>query len=94
MLLLLSVGQELPFVLSKLKQMDYLVYRHLQSGFQRYAECVGMVDTGYFKRSERQVLAKMNPFTRLNNNDENENEINVNDYIGENNRRTSDDIYR
>jgi hypothetical protein len=50
MLLLLSVGQELPFVLSKLKQMDYLVYRHLQSGFQRYAECVGMVDTGYFKR--------------------------------------------
>lgn len=49
--------------------MDNDVYRHLQRNFQRYAECVGMVDTGYFKRSERHALVSINPFASLDNED-------------------------
>ncbi|VDI23041.1 Hypothetical predicted protein, partial [Mytilus galloprovincialis] len=81
-----QTGQGLRFVLDKLKQMDYRVYRHLQSNFQRYAECVGMVDTGYFKRSDRHALISINPFTSLDNNDD------ATGYID--NSRSVDDVYK
>lgn len=85
-----QTGQDLPFVLGKLKQMDIQVYRHLQRSFQRYAECVGMVDTGYFKRSERNALAKINPFAGINGGDD----VNVNDYSDVGNNRDVQDVYR
>jgi hypothetical protein len=31
--------------------MDGGMYKQLQGDFQRYAGCIGIVDTGYFKRS-------------------------------------------
>lgn len=44
-------GHPLRSVLLLLREMDGNVYKQLQVDFQRYAGCIGIVDTGYFKRS-------------------------------------------
>lgn len=44
-------GHPLRSVLLALREMDGGMYKQLQGDFQRYAGCIGIVDTGYFKRS-------------------------------------------
>ena len=56
MYLFLVTGQDLRNVLVTLRQINGNVYRQLRSEFQDYARCVGVVDTGYFKRSTDAVL--------------------------------------
>ncbi|XP_048753645.1 uncharacterized protein LOC125664888 isoform X2 [Ostrea edulis] len=46
-----KTGHPLRSVLLALREMDGGMYKQLQGDFQRYAGCIGIVDTGYFKRS-------------------------------------------
>ncbi|XP_033748413.1 uncharacterized protein LOC117333291 [Pecten maximus] len=44
-------GRSIDSVLTLLREFDIAAYKHFQFLFNNYAACVGMVDTGYFKRS-------------------------------------------
>ncbi|KAK3084786.1 hypothetical protein FSP39_019001 [Pinctada imbricata] len=46
-----STGRDLQNVLITLRHINVNAYQQLRNEFQRYAACVGVVDTGYFKRS-------------------------------------------
>lgn len=65
-----KTGHPLRSVLLLLREMDGNVYKQLQVDFQRYAGCIGIVDTGYFKRSPASdSLSKRTPQSSMGNND-------------------------
>ena len=55
-------GHPLRSVLLALREMDGSVYKQLQVDFQRYAGCIGIVDTGYFKRSSASDMKSKRTF--------------------------------
>lgn len=63
-------GHPLRSVLLLLREMDGNVYKQLQVDFQRYAGCIGIVDTGYFKRSPApDSFSKRTPQSSTGHND-------------------------
>ncbi|XP_061162452.1 uncharacterized protein LOC133171683 [Saccostrea echinata] len=60
-----KTGHPLRSVLLALREMNGVMYKELQNNFQRYAGCIGIVDTGYFKRS----AALVSPYKRTLDND-------------------------
>ncbi|OWF36422.1 uncharacterized protein LOC110441707 [Mizuhopecten yessoensis] len=44
-------GRSIDSVLVLLRDFDIYAYEHFQYLFNNYAACIGMVDTGYFKRT-------------------------------------------
>ncbi|XP_062614826.1 uncharacterized protein LOC134276611 [Saccostrea cucullata] len=61
-----KTGHPLRSVLLALREMNGVMYKELQNNFQRYAGCIGIVDTGYFKRS----AASVSPYKRTLDNDQ------------------------
>ncbi|XP_060067389.1 uncharacterized protein LOC132547624 [Ylistrum balloti] len=62
-------GRGIDSVLTLLRQFDIAAYKHFQFLFNNYAACVGMVDTGYFKRNgghpDGQSTSQDNPNSQL-----------------------------
>nr|XP_022345939.1 uncharacterized protein LOC111138324 isoform X1 [Crassostrea virginica] len=57
-----KTGHPLRSVLLALREMDGSIYKQLQVDFQRYAGCIGIVDTGYFKRSSASDMKSKRTF--------------------------------
>ena len=57
-----TVGKEVVHLLDILRSANFNLYSRLEFEWQNYANCVGMVDTGYFKRSGGAVTKFSNPF--------------------------------
>ncbi|KAK7477445.1 hypothetical protein BaRGS_00031347, partial [Batillaria attramentaria] len=46
------LGKDVNTLLNLLKDSNPTLYRQVQAEWRLYADCVGLVDTGYFKRSD------------------------------------------
>ncbi|KAJ8312508.1 hypothetical protein KUTeg_009881 [Tegillarca granosa] len=67
--------RNLPFVLEALRSINAGAFKDLQREYQMYAECVGMVDTGYFKRSSSNEHYGYDPLSSKSEDESNLNDI-------------------
>lgn len=74
-LLSFLLGKNLPSVLGTLQYINAEAFKELQREYQMYAECVGMVDTGYFKRSSSNEHNGYDPLSSKSEDESNLNDI-------------------
>lgn len=70
----LCAGKSIDTLLDLLRESNPALYEQVQLEWRLYAECVGLVDTGYFKRSsddtQGRVDSEAGPLARSHDGDE------------------------